>query len=168
MAQETAKTPVETPVKSKTRKAVARKTTATSNTRKAATRKATTASKTKTTRKPAAKKASKAQETRTEQVSESVKEVVYAQLGLIGRFYDNVSEVRGNFDGRIQKVRKDAPKQWKELVKRGEKVERDLRDSQGDLQQRVENLDIKADLEDRVEKVRETVSKVRDRFKNAA
>ena len=124
--------------------------------------------KTTSTRKPAAAKTKAKTQSQFESVSETMKKAVYAQLGLIGTFYDNVSEIRDNVDQQLVKVRKQAPKQWQGLVKRGERVERDLRNTQDELQKRIEEINLIGDFEQNVEKVRESLGKVRDRFSKAA
>jgi len=78
--------------------------------RRAATRK-TTARKTAAKRPAARKRAAP-----KSKVSGTMKEVMYAQLGVYGKLYDEVNT-------RVSRVRKDAPKQWNELVKRGERVQ---------------------------------------------
>ena len=105
----------------------------TATTRKAATRKAVArkaparkAAAGKTAARPAAKRTATRATARKpavsiDKVSGTVKEVAYVQLGLCGKAYDEVN-------ARMSKVRKDAPKQWTQLVKRGEQVQRDRRE----------------------------------------
>lgn len=107
-------------------------------------------------------------ESRYKRLSGSVKEVVYVQLGVAGTVYDNLNELRTKWDSRIKSVRSDAPKQWKELVKRGEKVEKDMRKSTADIQKRVGGFDLKSNIEARFDQVREGLDKVRNRFSKAA
>ena len=137
------------------RKAPARKTAArrTAASRPAAVKRAV--------RKPAARK----QPISIDKVSDTVKEVSFVQLGICGKVYDEVNT-------RVSKARKDAPKQWSDLVKRGERVQRDLEKAQKDLgkdlKKRVGKIDVKGDLEDRVAKVRKAVNKLKNRVKKAA
>ena len=106
----------------------------------------------KTTRKPAVRKAKAAVRKTTararkaaprkpavsiERVQDTMKEVAYVQLGIAGRVYDE-------FTARATKARKDAPKQWVALVKRGERVQKDLekagKELRSDLQSRVDTI----------------------------
>lgn len=135
-------------------------------TRKVAARKA--AGRKTTARKPAAPDRaadSRKRPVAINKVQETVKEVAYAQLGLYGRVYDQVN-------ARMSRVRKDAPKQWGDLVKRGEQVQRDLEKAQKelkrDLKQRVSKIENRVDLESRVEKVRNTMNKLAARVRKAA
>lgn len=119
--------------------------------------------------KPVAKKASKAKKAdadgRLQKVKETAKEAALVQLGLYGRMYDEVNE-------RVSKVRKEAPKQWDQLVKRGEKVRNDLDKAQKDmgnkLRDRVDSIEIPAPIENGVEKFRSAVRKLTDRVRKAA
>lgn len=111
-----------------------------------------------------------------EKLGDTAKEVAYAQLGVYGRVYDEVND-------RVSQARKDAPKRWDALVKRGEKVQRDIEKAQKDLRSDIEkrqkelrddlkerfgDIDLKGDLEARVEKVREAVEKLTKRVRSAA
>jgi predicted DNA-binding WGR domain protein len=85
-----------------------------------------------------------------------IKNVVYAQLGVYGKVYDEVSS-------RLESTVEEAPKQWGALVKRGEKVQKDFEKSQSSL---------KAKIKDGVEKVKEgykdSLEKVKTFGKKAA
>jgi hypothetical protein len=145
----------------------------TSQTRKTATRKAAarkTAGRRTAARKPAATHQATASRKRPVaidklKVQETVKEVAYAQLGLYGRVYDEVN-------ARMSRVRRDAPKQWGELVKRGEQVQRDLEKAQKelkrDLKQRVAKIETRVDVESRVKQVRSAMNKLAARVRKAA
>ena len=132
--------------------------------RKTATRK-TAASKPAAAKPAARKPAARKQPISMDKVSDTVKEVAFVQLGLCGKVYDEVNT-------RVSKARKDAPKQWSELVKRGERVQHDLekaqKDLRKDLKKRVGKIDVKSDLEGRVAKVRKAVNKLKNRVKKAA
>ncbi len=97
-----------------------------------------------------------------DKVSDLVKSVAYAQLGVYGKLYDEVSS-------RVEARRKQAPKQWNELIKRGEKVQKDLEKSQADIKERIQSIDVKAELKGGVDKVKESYSegfeKVKDSYK---
>jgi hypothetical protein len=141
------------------RKTAARKTT----TRKAAARKTATRSA------PVAKRARKIEAAKPalsiEKVQGAVKEVAFVQLGIAGRVYDE-------FNSRVGKARKDAPKQWGALVKRGEQVQRDLekarKELRRDLEARVDTTEVKNRIEQRIEKVRKAVTKLSQRVRKAA
>lgn len=113
----------------------------------------------------AKKPAAPAKPVRLEKVTETVKEVALAQLGLCGMAYDRVNE-------SMSKARKDMPKQWTGLVKRGEQVSKELESAGKDfgkqVGKRVAKLPKKADLEARVGKVRDVVGKLRARLRKAA
>ena len=139
--------------------ATAKKSTARKAARKPAARKATV-------RKVAAKRVSVSKPVEMiDTMTDAVKEVVYAQLGVYGKVYDEVNS-------RVSQARKDAPKQWTNLVKRGERVQRDLTQAQKDLakdlKKRVQKLDVKSEIEHRVDMVRNAMNKIKDRVKQAA
>ena len=124
--------------------------------------KATKATSAKTARKPrkaAAKAATPA--LNREKLTATVKEVVFAQLGVYGRIYDEVND-------RVTKARKDAPKQWNELVKRGERVQKDFSKARKDIpseirkdvEKRVADLkkvNVRGEVEARIEQLRKSV-----------
>lgn len=150
---------VETARKTTARKTTARKPAA----RKAATRKAATrrAPAARRGRKPATRKPALS----IEKVQGAVKEVAYVQLGIAGKVYDE-------FNARVGKARKDAPKQWTALVKRGEQVQRDLdkagKELRRDIESRVDTTEVKARVEQRIATVRKAVNKLRQRVRKAA
>jgi len=141
--------------KTTTRKPAARKTAATKKTVRKTTAKRTTV------RKVAPAKPN----FKLDNLSDTAREVAYVQLGICGTVYDELN-------ARVSKARKDAPKRWNSLVKRGEQVQRDLEKAQGELQRdlkkRVNKLEAKADIEGRVEQVRDTVNKFVKRVRKAA
>lgn len=100
-----------------------------------------------------------------DKVTESARELANAQLGLYGKVYDELNV-------RVSKARKDAPRQWTELVKRGEQVRRDLEQAQKDLQKdlkaRVDSIDVKGDIGQRIDQVRSAVAKIRAKVQKAA
>lgn len=132
--------------------------------RKTSTRKSATSKRT-TSKRAAPKAAARKPAITIDKVGDTVKEVAFVQLGICGKVYDEVNT-------RVSKARKDAPKQWSELVKRGERVQKDLEKAQKDLgkdlKKRVGKLDVRADLEGRVAKVRKAVTKLTKRVKKAA
>lgn len=114
-------------------------------------------------RKPAAAKAKPRQTLK--KASEAAKEVAFVQLGICGKVYDEVNS-------RVSKARKDAPKKWSELVRRGERVQRELdkaqKDLAKDLRKRVNKIDIPAPIEEGVSKFRTAVRKLTRRVEKAA
>jgi chemotaxis protein histidine kinase CheA len=114
-------------------------------------------------RKPAAAKAKPRQALK--KASEAAKEVAFVQLGICGKVYDEVNS-------RVSKARKDAPKKWSELVRRGERVQRELdkaqKDLSKDLRKRVNKIDIPAPIEEGVSKFRTAVRKLTRRVQKAA
>lgn len=114
-------------------------------------------------RKPAGTKAKPRQTLK--KASEAAKEVAFVQLGICGKVYDEVNS-------RVSKARKDAPKKWSELVRRGERVQRELdkaqKDLAKDLRKRVNKIDIPAPIEEGVSKFRTAVRKLTRRVEKAA
>jgi len=110
----------------------------------------------------ASKPAARKPVVRKTKVAETVKEVAYVQLGICGKVYDELNT-------RVSKARKQAPKQWSDLVKRGERVQQELEKAQKglgkDLRKRVGKIDVKSDLEQRVSTLRKAVTKLRNRVK---
>jgi hypothetical protein len=97
--------------------------------------------------------------------SEAAKEVAFVQLGICGKVYDEVNT-------RVTKARKQAPKRWSDLVKRGERVQQDLdkvqKDLTKDLRKRVNKLEIPAPIETRVTNFTKAVKKLTARVNKAA
>ena len=87
------------------------------------------------------------------------------QLGICGKVYDEVNT-------RVTKARKQAPKRWSDLVKRGERVQQDLdkvqKDLTKDLRKRVNKLEIPAPIETRVTNFTKAVKKLTARVNKAA
>lgn len=143
-----------TPRKRAARKAAAPK----AATRKTAARRASPA---KRASRPAVRKPALS----IDKVQDVVKEVAYVQLGIAGKVYDE-------FNTRVARARKDAPKQWDTLVKRGEQVQRDLDKAskvlRRDIEARVDTKDVKARIEQRIATVRKAVTKLGQRVRKAA
>jgi hypothetical protein len=97
--------------------------------------------------------------------SEAAKEVAFVQLGICGKVYDEVNT-------RVTKARKQAPKRWSDLVKRGERVQQDLdkvqKDLTKDLRKRVNKIEIPAPIETRVTNFTKAVKKLTARVNKAA
>lgn len=141
------------------RKASARR----SSTRKTAPRKAA-ASARGTARRGAQTRARKP-EAGNSRLQGAVKEIAYVQLGIVGKVYDQLNE-------RVSRARKDAPKQWEQLVKRGEQVQRDLDKAREgvrrDLGKRIDTTEARAKLEEQIGKIRANVEKLKSRVRKAA
>lgn len=90
------------------------------------------------------------------EILDRMKDIVNAQLGLYGEIYDEVN-------ARVAKAKTDAPNEWKNLVRRGEKVEKDLKKAQGDLRKNLEKAqtNLKKDLERARKDLRAKVAKMR-------
>jgi len=118
-----------------------------------------------TRRKPAAAPKAKKPASPLKKASETAKEVAYVQLGICGKVYDEVNT-------RVTRARKQAPKKWSDLVKRGERVQQDLdkvqKDLTKDLRKRVNKLEIPAPIETRVTKLTKAVKKLTARVSKAA
>ena len=157
MAEATA--PVtETAKKAAPRKTAARKTTA----RKAAPRKAAprkAASRKAAPRKAAPNKAATRQDF-AGRAQEVGREAFLASLGFYGKAFDQAQEQFDSLQERLEQRRKQANKLYRELVKRGEKVEADAKDALEDLELPKIELD---SLTDR-KKLEEQLEKVRARF----
>lgn len=144
--------------KSTTRKTTARKTTAK---RKPAARKAAP-------RKTAARKAPSLQN----RVTEAGRSAFLASLGFYGMAFDQVQERYKTVEGELAARRKKADKLYADMVKRGEKVEKQARSAIDDLE--LPKLDVRtldrAKLEAQLEKARARFEELKDSvgFKAAA
>ena len=89
-------------------------------------------------------------------VVDAMKDIVLAQMGLYGEIYDEVNS-------RLVKARTETPKQWSRLVRRGERVQRDLEKAQEQMRQNLEKA--RTDLQQQFEKVqrdlRDQLEKIR-------
>lgn len=166
--------------KSATAKAAPKKTAK----KKTAQKKATTQRKTTASRKPAAKRKPAAQRktaaqrkpaarrTSTQDIATRAQEAGRAaflvSLGFYGKAFDEAQERFESLQDRLEKRRKDADKLYRELVKRGEKVEKDARSALDDLD--LDNLTDRKKLEARLENARNRLEELRGSvgFKSAA
>lgn len=133
----------------------------TTATRKRATPKARTASSsTRRTprRKPAARKAAGPDTTTRSTTARpagklraAARDIAHAQLGLAAQVVETVGI-------RVIQARVEAPKRWEDLVKRGERVRRDLEQAgsgiRRDVRTRVAAFDPRAEIEARIAKAR--------------
>lgn len=90
-----------------------------------------------------------------------VKTVVYAQLGVYGKIYDE-------FSSRIESTRTEVPKQWDSLVKRGEKIQKDFDKSQDEIKAKIKDIHIKESMEKLKTSTKDSISKVKGFGKKAA
>ncbi|MDZ7783714.1 MAG: hypothetical protein U5K56_12525 [Halioglobus sp.] len=150
--------------------------------RKTAPKKAATQRKTATSRKPATKRKTAAQRKPTARTSarrtstqdiatraqEAGRAAFLVSLGFYGKAFDEAQERFESLQDRLEKRRKNADKLYRELVKRGEKVEKDARSALDDLD--LDNLTDRKKLEARLEKARARLEELRDSvgFKSAA
>ena len=111
-------------------------------------------------RKPAARRVApkKVERNLAANAQETGREVFLAGLGMYGKAYDQAQERLEELQKQLKLRRKDADKVYKELVKRGEKVEKDVKDALDDIE--IPELD---DLTDR-KKLEQQLKKARERF----
>jgi len=141
--------------------------------RKAAPRKA--APRKTTARKNTARKAAPRKSTPdfTERAQEAGRNAFLAGLGFYGKAYDQAQERFDSLQSRMEKRRKDADKLYKELVKRGQRVEKDARSALDDLELPkidLDNLTDRKKLEAQIEKARARLEELRESvgFRSAA
>ena len=111
-------------------------------------------------RKPAAKRAAPKKSTKdfAANAQETGHEVFLAGLGFYGKAFDQAQERLDELQKQLKSRRKDADKVYKELVKRGKKVEKDAKDVIDDIE--IPKLD---DLTDR-KKLEQQLKKAKARF----
>ena len=115
-------------------------------------------------RKPAAKRAASRKSTPDFAANdqETGRNVLLAGLGFYGKAYDQAQEQIESLQKRLETRRKKADKMYKELVKRGEKVEKDARGVIKDIDLPKLELD---DLTDR-KKLEKRLNKAKARFED--
>ena len=134
--------------------------------KKTAARKKPAAKKT-AARKPAAKKkvaAKKAAPNFGEQLQERGRKAFLASLGFYGKIYDEA-------ESRMEENRKKADKLYNELVKRGEKVEKNAKKSIDELElPELKMPEFDLDIEEQLEKAKARFEELREQvsFKKAA
>ncbi len=129
------------------RKTTARKTT----TRKPAARKTTAR---KTTRKAAARK----QETFFDKAQQSGRRVFLASLGVYGKLFDEAEDQLKAARKRAEARRKQADKLYAELIKRGEKLEKEAKKS-------IDDIELPKEWDKQVEKARGAFDDIKDTLK---
>ena len=139
--------------KTKAKKAPARKAPA----KKAAARKTTA-------RKTAPKQA--AQPAFAAKAQENARNVFLAGLGFYGKAYDEAQNRMDDAQTRMKQRRAKAEKLFNELVKRGEKVEKEARKALKDLEmpelKLADREEIRKEIESRLDKARESFESLRD------
>ena len=140
----------------------------------AAKRKPTAKRKPVAKRKPAAKRTTrKASPEFAERAQEAGRNAFLASLGFYGKAYDQAQEQFNSIQDQLEARRKKAEKLYKELVKRGKKVEKDARKAVDDIELPKLELDSLTDrksLEARLDKAKVRFEELKDTvgFKSAA
>ena len=100
----------------------------------------------KAKKKPAGSKSGEA----TEFPADVAKNIWLAGLGAYGKAYDEAV-------ARYEKASKDTPKLFKDLVKKGEKLEEETRETVSDNKLTKARDDIRADIEERIQAVKDNL-----------
>ncbi|MCB1688042.1 MAG: hypothetical protein KDI33_06135 [Halioglobus sp.] len=127
------------------------------------------------TRKPAAKKATakKAAPDFAANAQETGRNVFLAGLGFYGKAYDQAQEQLTELQKQMEARRKKADKMYKELVKRGEKLEKEAKGALKDIELpklELESLTDRKKLDAQLKKAKARFAELKDsvRFKTAA
>lgn len=109
----------------------------------------------------------------TANAQETGRNVFLAGLGFYGKAYDQAQEQLDSLQKQLQARRKNADKVYKELVKRGKKVEKDARGAIGDFEMpklELDNLTDRKKLEKQLKKARVRFEELKEsvRLKSAA
>ena len=126
-------------------------------------------------RKPAAKRAApkKATPDFAANAQETGRNVLLAGLGFYGKAYDQAQDQFNSIQDQLEERRKKADKMYKELVKRGKKVEKDAKGAIDDIDLPKLELDSLTDrkkLEKQLDKAKARFEELKDSvsFKSAA
>ena len=125
-------------------------------------------------RKPAAKRARKnAAPDFTARAQEAGRNAFLASLGFYGKAFDQAQEQFNSIQDQLEERRKKADKMYKELVKRGKKVEKDAKSAIDDIELpkiELESLTDRKKLDKRLEKAKARFEELKDTvgFKSAA
>ena len=123
-------------------------------------------------RKPAAKRAApKANKAFSANAQETGREVFLAGLGFYGKAFDQAQERFDELQKELKARRKNADKVYKDLVKRGKKVEKDAKGALEDIDiPKLDNLTDRKKLEEQLKKARARFEELRKsvRVKSAA
>ena len=132
------------------------------------------------TRKPAAKKATAKKATAKKaapdfaaNAQETGRNVFLAGLGFYGKAYDQAQEQLTELQKQMEARRKKADKMYKELVKRGEKLEKEAKGALKDIELpklELESLTDRKKLDAQLKKAKARFAELKDsvRFKTAA
>lgn len=110
----------------------------------------------------ATKKAAKS-DTGVEKIGDIAKDLYLANLGMYGKLYESLEE-------KVEEYNDKRGDLFKELVKRGEKVqqnaEKRIKDAQQDAEERIKNIDLVKDmkLEDRIQELRDNFDSLKDKL----
>jgi len=105
----------------------------------------------------------------TEKLGDFAKDLYLANLGVYGKLYETIEEKVEEYNDKNK--RSDL---FKELVKAGEKVQKNaekrIKDAQQDAEKRIKEFDLvkEMNLEDRIKELRENFSSVKDKLVPAA
>jgi len=124
-------------------------------------------------RKPVPKRAApkKAGKDFAANAQETGREVFLAGLGMYGKAYDQAQERLDGLQKKLKTRRKNADKVYKELVKRGQKVEKDARSAFDDIDiPKLDKLTDRKKLEQQLKKAKARFQELRKsvRLKSAA
>jgi hypothetical protein len=114
-----------------------------------------------------ATKKTEKKEINTEKLGDMAKDLYLANLGMYGKLYETLED-------KVEEYNDKRGDLFKELVKRGEKVqktaEKRLKDAQQDAEKRIKDLDVVKDmnLDDRIKELRENFRSVKDKLVPAA
>ncbi len=134
----------------------------------AAKRKPATKRKPAARRKPAAKKA---QQKNVSRAREAGRDAFLASLGFYGKAYDELQEQFHSLQDRLEERRNKADDFYRELVKRGEKVEKDARKALDDIDLpkfELESLTDRKKLEEQLDKAKARFEELKERLNLAA
>ena len=125
-------------------------------------------------RKPAAKRATKkASPDFTARAQEAGRNAFLASLGFYGKAYDQAQDQFNSIQDQLEERRKKADKMYKELVKRGKKVEKDAKGAIDDIELpklELESLTDRKKLEKQLDKAKARFEELKETvgFKTAA
>ena len=127
-----------------------------------------------TKRKPAAKRATKkASPDFAARAQETGRNAFLASLGFYGKAYDQAQDQFNSIQDQLEERRKKADKMYKELVKRGKKVEKDAKGAIEDIELpklELESLTDRKKLEKQLDKAKARFEELKETvgFKTAA
>lgn len=81
-------------------------------------------------------------------IVDTMKDLVHAQLGAYGEIYDELN-------ARITKAKTETPARYRRLVRRGERVQKDLQKAQADLKKNLEKA--RSDLKTKLDRMQDNL-----------